>query len=164
MRIRPALVLIAIIAAASFTVAGQTQTAETMMEAAKKLEVVDGDLTGAIKQYQAVVDRFGRSDRRTAAGALLRIAALYEKQKPASPQAQEVYARVAKEYADVATAASEARAHLRNAPSPVAATPASRQLWTPKPDFTFGTISGGRPIPVPERLEHRGPHVPRLHD
>jgi Tol biopolymer transport system component len=125
MRIRHALVLVAIIAAASFTVAGQTQTVETMMEAAKKLEVVDGDLTGAIKQYQALVDRFGRSDRRAAAGALLRIAALYEKQKQASPQAQEVYERVVKEYADIATAASEARAYLRSTPSAVTAAPAS---------------------------------------
>ena len=137
MRIRFAVVFVTLAAVASLSIAGQTQTAETMMEAARKLEVVDGDMTGAIKQYQAVVDRFSRTDRRAAASALLRVAALYEKQ--ASPRAEEIYARVAREYADVTSVATEARARLR--PSPLAAAPSSRQLWTPKPDFAFGSIS-----------------------
>lgn len=137
MRMRFTFALVTLAAMASLTIAGQTSTAETMMEAARKLEVVDGDLAGAIRQYQAIVDRFARTDRRAAASALLRVAALYEKQ--ASPQAQEVYARVVREYADVTSAATAARARLR--PPPIAAAPSSRQLWTPKPDFAFGTIS-----------------------
>ena len=140
MPMRSALVLVVLVVAASFNVFGQTQTAETMMEGARKLEVVDGDLASAVKQYQAIVDRFSGSDRNVAARALLRIAALYEKQ--GSPRAQEVYAQVVKEFADVATVAAEARSHIRAArAATVTAPPSSRQLWTPKPDFTFGTIS-----------------------
>src|ERR1044071_734499 len=71
--------LVILIAVASLSASGRSQSAETMLEGARRLEVVDGDLKGAIKQYQAVVDRFSRTDRSAAARALLLMAEAYQK-------------------------------------------------------------------------------------
>jgi predicted lipid-binding transport protein (Tim44 family) len=54
-------------------------TAATMIEAARKTAVVDGDLDGAIKQYQAIVETYAKTDRAAAATALVRMAADYQK-------------------------------------------------------------------------------------
>ena len=49
--------------------------------------------------------------------------------------------QVAQEFADIGTAAAEARSHIVLLGRDQCRPPSSRQLWTPKPDFTFGTIS-----------------------
>src|SRR5689334_9092137 len=54
--------------------AQKPEAAETMMQAAGKKEVVDGDLSGAIKQYAAIVSRYAKSDRAITAKALVRMA------------------------------------------------------------------------------------------
>jgi hypothetical protein len=41
---------------------GRADAVEVMLEAAKKKEVVDGDLNGAIAQYQQVLDRTERTE------------------------------------------------------------------------------------------------------
>jgi outer membrane protein assembly factor BamD (BamD/ComL family) len=108
MRTRLVPLLIILTAAASLTLSGQSQTAETMFEAARRLEVVDGNLKGAIKQYQAVVDRFGGTDRSAAARALLLMAEAY--QKIGDAEAQRVYERLLHDFGDQKEAAAEARA------------------------------------------------------
>ena len=72
---------------------------------------MDGDLKGAIEQYQAIVNQYGTTDRRVAAQALLQMAASYE--KLGSAEGQKIYAQVVREYADQPTAVSRARANLR---------------------------------------------------
>ena len=66
-----------------------------MFEAARRSEVIDGDLDAAIRQYQAIADRF-RSDRQITANALLRLADAYERRGNA--QARTVYQRLAREF------------------------------------------------------------------
>ncbi len=46
--------------------------AQALLRTATDKEIVDGDVKGAITQYQAIVNRYGTTDRATAAQALLR--------------------------------------------------------------------------------------------
>ncbi len=59
--------------------AQSSDSAEALLRAAIDKEVVDGDLRTAIKQYQAIVDGFGKIDRASAATALLRMADAYQR-------------------------------------------------------------------------------------
>ena len=96
--------------------AQKPEAAETMMQAAGKKEVVDGDLNGAIKQYAAIVSRYAMSDRAITAKALLRMAECYQKMGDA--EGRKIYEQVVREYSDQKAAASEARAHLGGAARP----------------------------------------------
>src|SRR5436190_22265779 len=58
--------------------ARQGDSPQLLFEAGHKAEVVDGDLRGAIRQYQAALQRFG-TNRTVAAEALSRMATAYEK-------------------------------------------------------------------------------------
>ena len=58
--------------------ARQGDSPQLLFEAGHKAEVVDGDLRGAIRQYQAALQRFG-TNRTIAAEALSRMATAYEK-------------------------------------------------------------------------------------
>lgn len=129
--------LVTLIAAASLTAAGQSQTAETMLEGARRLEVVDGDLKGAITQYQAVVDRFSRTDRSAAARALLLMADAYQRMGDA--EAQRVYERLLRDFGDQKEAAAVARARLARMQSPAVSEsgPTVRRIWAGK-DKDFG--------------------------
>jgi len=118
MRTRFIPLLVTLVAAASLTASGQTQTPETMLEAARRLEVIDGNLKGAINEYQAVVDRFSRTERSAAGRALLLMAEAYQKMGDA--QAQRVYERLLRDFADQKEVATEARARLASMHSPVA--------------------------------------------
>ncbi len=71
---------------------------------------VEGDLPGAIKQLQAIVDRYGRTDRVTAATALMQMAECY--QKLGDAQARTAYERVLRDFADVPAVAASARSRL----------------------------------------------------
>ena len=66
MRTRFTILFVGLIAALSFAVSAQSGPAETMLEAARKKEVVDGDLNGAIKEYQEIVARYQKTDRHPA--------------------------------------------------------------------------------------------------
>jgi Tol biopolymer transport system component len=106
---------------------GRADAVEVMLEAAKKKEVVDGDLNGAIAQYQQVLDRHGRN-RSVAATVMLRMADCYR--KLGDSQAKKLYERVLREYTDQKQAVSIARARLGPG-SPVKTTGvAMRQVWT----------------------------------
>lgn len=130
MRIRFISLFVALTVVAAFTVSGQSQTAETMLEAARKLEVVDGDFAGAIRHYEAIVDRFGRGDRKVAATALLRMAEAH--QKMGSTQARRIYEQIVREYADQSEAARDARSSLAALASPAPGKPGllARQIWS----------------------------------
>jgi hypothetical protein len=78
MKIRLTYVAFAFVAAIAFVSAEQSDGARTLMEAARKKEVVDGDLKAAIQQYQTIVDKY-KSDRAVVADALVRMAECYQK-------------------------------------------------------------------------------------
>ena len=98
-----------LLATASLLVAQTPDSAGIMLETAKKLEVIDGDLRAAIKQYQAIVETF-ETDRAVVATALVHMAECYE--KLGEPQARDVYARVVRDYADQRDVATHAQARL----------------------------------------------------
>ena len=47
--------------------AQKTDSAQALLRTAIDKATVDGDLAGAIKQYQAIVDKYGKTDRSVAA-------------------------------------------------------------------------------------------------
>lgn len=111
-------------------------TAAAMFEAARKMDVIDGDLEGAIRQYQAIADRFG-SDRQITANALIRLADAYE--RLGNARARTIYQRLAREFGDQ-PAGVTARAKLGTEPSTATAS-GDRALWTGRDVDLFGTIS-----------------------
>ena len=88
MKFRPTLLIVALVAVGAFVSAAQNDTARTMLEAARKKEVVDGDLKGAIRQYGTIVDKY-KNDRAVVADALVRMAGSYE--KLGDPEAKKIY-------------------------------------------------------------------------
>ena len=110
---------------ASLVVAQTSDSAAVMLETAKSMEVIDGNLAAAIEQYEAIVSRY--LDRRPiAAEALLRMGGGYEKLGQA--RAREVYERLVRDYADQAEPVATARARL--AALAVEPTPPSPALHT----------------------------------
>jgi Tol biopolymer transport system component len=117
----------------------QSQSAATMFESARKLETVDGDLKGAIKQYEAIVTTHG-ADRATVANALLRMGECY--QKLGDQQATKLFERTVREYPEQKQAASAASARLARRPADVvAAGVLNRQVWAGPEVDSMGTIS-----------------------
>ncbi len=108
--------IFAIVAVGASLVTAQN-TAATMMEAARKTAVVDGDLDGAIKQYEAIVETYAKTDRAAAATALVRMASDYQKLGRAA-ESQAAYERVVREFSEQRDAVSEARGRLASAQSP----------------------------------------------
>ena len=128
-------------------------TAATMMEAARKTAVVDGDLDGAIKRYQAIVETFAKTDRAAAATALVRMADSYQKLGRAA-ESQAAYERVVREFSDQRDAVSEARARLASARAPAVSQSGqtARRIWAgkqkdfgpdvPSPDDRYSSVVG----------------------
>jgi Tol biopolymer transport system component len=138
MMTRTVLSIFAIIAFGVSIVTAQN-TAATRMEAARKTAIVDGDLDGAIKQYQAIVETYAKTDRAAAATALVRLADGYQKLGRAA-ESQAAYERVVREFSDQSDAVSEARARLASVQSPAGSesrqTP--RRIWAGKDHKDFG--------------------------
>jgi Tol biopolymer transport system component len=86
--------------------------AQVALKAAIDKEMVDGDLKGAIALYEKTVAQ-ARSDRATAAKALIRMAECHHKLGDA--EARKIYARLLREYPDQKEAAAMARARLGGA-------------------------------------------------
>jgi Tol biopolymer transport system component len=126
------------LAAASVAPAAQNNSARTQMEAARKAEIVDGDLRGAIRQYAAIADKF-KADRAVAADALLRMAECY--QKLGDSQARATYERLIREFGDQKDAVAIARTRLGGAPTALAASKGDRVVWTGSFVDGFGTIT-----------------------
>lgn len=136
------LVMVALIFAMAITgvTAQQSGTAAALLEAARQKETVEGDLAGAIKQYQALVDRFAKADRAVAASALVRMAECY--QKLGQSQSHALYERVVREYADQTSAVTLARARLNSTPEATrTADTTLRKLWAGSQVDTGGTVS-----------------------
>jgi Tol biopolymer transport system component len=86
--------------------ASSAQDSERLFKAAMNTELVDGDLRAAIEQYRTLTER---PDRALAAKALVRMAECY--QKLGNAEAQQIYGRLVREFADQPEAAL-ARARL----------------------------------------------------
>jgi Tol biopolymer transport system component len=81
--------------------------AEVALQAAVKAETVDGDLKGALEQYQRLANG---GPRAVAAKALVRMGQCYE--KLGDPRARGAYDRVARDFADQKETAAAARTRL----------------------------------------------------
>src|SRR5213083_611536 len=103
----------------SAIVAAQTPLSPLgLLKSAINREVVDGDVAGAIQQYKDIVAKYA-NNHQVAAGALLRLGGLYEKQGKA--EARDTYQRIVNQYADIPSLAATARerlAILQQAPLP----------------------------------------------
>src|SRR5262245_16397296 len=93
------------LAAAAARPAAQQSKADVALRAAMETETVKGDLKAAIEQYKKIA---AGSDRVIAARALLRMAECY--QKLGDAEAQRVYERLVREFADQKEAVATARA------------------------------------------------------
>lgn len=94
-------------------------------------ETLEGDLKGAVKLYQQAVNE-ARSDRATAARALIRMAECY--QKLGSAEARAIYERILRDFSDQKDPASEARARLAaiSGAPPAGTAVLARQLFSGK--------------------------------
>src|SRR5262245_34603115 len=118
--------------------AQKSEPAKQMLEAAKKKEIVDGDLNAAIQQYKAIVDKF-KNDRAVVAVALIHIAECY--QKLGDAEAQKIYQRLLQDYADQQEAVTTARARLGGRPLQNAGMMAMRKVWSPVNVDSMGSVS-----------------------
>ena len=84
--------------------------AAAQLQAAINKETVEGDLKGAIAQYQKLADRFKTSDPATAAKALLRMGECYDKLGDA--EASKAYERVVRDFPSQKDSVVEARRRL----------------------------------------------------
>lgn len=94
------------------TAADQTRIAGAQAELRAAIDKadVDGDLTAAITQFQAIVDKYRRTDRVVAATALVHMAECY--QKAGDAQARAAYERVVRDFGDLPSVAARARSRL----------------------------------------------------
>ena len=114
-----------------------------MLEAAKQKELVEGNLPAAIRQYQAIVDKYQRTDRAVAADALVAMAACYRKQGDA--QATRILESVVRDYPEQKAAVALAQARLGPSAPVTRAGLANVQLWRgPKVDNTGSVSRDGR--------------------
>jgi hypothetical protein len=107
--------LSAVLLLAAGLAAQKTDSAQALLRAATDKAVVDGDLNGAIKQYQTIVDTF-KTDRAVVATALVQMAECY--QKLGDAESRKIYERVVREYADQKEAVTLARVRLGGVAQP----------------------------------------------
>ena len=112
-------------ALATGATAQRADQAEVQLQAALHVELSEGDLERAIELYRGIVDTYA-GNRNLVARALLRMGQCYE--KLGEPEAQDIYQRVLREYADQAEPVAAVRARL--AALEVEPTPASPALNT----------------------------------
>jgi Tol biopolymer transport system component len=134
--------LLAAAVVATAGVVAQSSEARAQLEAARKIETVDGNLPTAIKKYQEIANRFEKTERAVAAQALLRMAECY--QKLGDSQSAATYERIIRRFPDQTDAVATARSQLaRTVPSARATQPLLRRIWqstrsaTPLPDGRF---------------------------
>ena len=138
MRLRTTLIAIVTLATAlTIQAAQKPDPAKAAMEAAKKKEVIDGDLNAAIKQYKEIVSKY-KSQRAIAAEALFHMAESYRKLGDA--QAREVYERIAREYGEQKEAAA-ARERLGQSVAGAGPVLGDRVVWTNEAVLDGGRVS-----------------------
>jgi hypothetical protein len=108
---------------------------EVALRAAREKENVQGDLKGAIKEYEKLVNA---KDRALAAQALLRIAECHTKLGDAD--ARKAYERLVRDFPEQTAAVSEARAQLASLEHKPALT-ASVALYTTNIDLNTGKLT-----------------------
>jgi Tol biopolymer transport system component len=128
--------LIAGFALAAFTSA-QKEDPGLLLEKATKLELVDGDLKGAIATYERILNVQG-VPRVAAARALLHLGECHEKLGHA--EARKAYERLVREFADQTEEAGRARARLAALGERDTAMRA-RQVWAGPFDDLLGAVS-----------------------
>jgi Tol biopolymer transport system component len=104
----------------------KAETAAYLMEAAKQKANVEGDLQGAIRQAQTLIDRYEKTDRSATAQALLAMAEWY--QRLGNPRAQRINERIVSEFQDQQRESAIARERLGIAAAAQAGV-ATRVLW-----------------------------------
>ena len=136
------LMLASLLAFARFICAAPSDdTANVLMQAAMKKELVDGDLNGAIKQYAEIVAKY-KNDRAVTAMALVHMAECYQKMGDA--ESRKIYEQVVREYGDQKEAVTLARARLGGTVAQNTGI-ATRQVWTgPKVDVYGAVAPDGR--------------------
>ncbi len=102
-----AVLLIAGALATAFGAARQKGQQEVALQAAIRMETVEGNLKGAIEAYKKIAEG---NDRSVAARALIRMGQCY--QKLGDAEAMKAYERVVREFGDQKEAADQARALL----------------------------------------------------
>jgi len=133
------LVLLAtVLVLAAGLAAQKTDSAQALLRAATDKAVVDGDLNGAIKQFQTIVDKF-TSDRAVVATALVRMADCY--QKLGDRDAQKIYERLLRDFGGQKEAAAEARTRL----AALQSTAASQMKWAARQIWTGEDVAGAPP-------------------
>ncbi len=119
-------IMTVILAAALLAGAPTKNDAERMFKAARNAEFVDGDLKGAIEQYDAIVAKFADTHRDVTADALVRMAECHT--KLGNAEARKIYERVIKDYSDQKEAVAVAQARLANG-NPDESTKGDRVVW-----------------------------------
>jgi Tol biopolymer transport system component len=124
MRLLPTILIAAALAA---PLPAQTPGA-VALRAAIETETVKGDLKAALQQYAEIAAKYAKSDRASAASALLHIAECHEKM--GDSEASALYERVLREYSDQKDAAARARTRLSAAEARAPRMPAAQQVWS----------------------------------
>lgn len=106
----------------------QSNEAERQLRAAMNAELVNGDLKAAIRQYGDIAVKY-KNDRAVAAKALVKMAEAY--QKMGDTEANRIYERVLREFADQKAAVTEARARLRSLSAYSSTQLTTRRVWVP---------------------------------
>ena len=118
------LIATAIAGLAAITLGAQSsRTAEVQFKAAQQKELVEGDLKGAIKEYETLAKG---KDHALAAQALLRMAECYTKLGDAD--AQKVYQRLIRDFSDQTAAVSVARTRMTTKTTATASGPVIHQI------------------------------------
>jgi Tol biopolymer transport system component len=123
-----------LVAALSFG-AQKQDSAERQLKAAMNMELVDGNLKGAIEQYKKIAQN---SNRTIAAQALLHMAECY--QKLGDAESRKIYEQIVRDYGDQKEMAAAARAHL-DVTGAAARAPRVRQVWAGDDPDDAGSVS-----------------------
>jgi Tol biopolymer transport system component len=138
--------VVTVLVLAGAVTAQQKRQQDIELQAAIRTEMVDGDLTGAIKQYGAIAAKY-KTDRSVAAAALVHMAECY--QKLGDAQARKIFEQVVRDYADQKEAVTIARAGLGGNTARRAGL-VTRRVWTVPQNglISYGAVSpDGRYIP-----------------
>jgi Tol biopolymer transport system component len=133
------IVCVAALIAVSITVAHAQSTApaEKLLASAQHKAAIDGDLKGAIEDYKKAIAAAG-DQRALVARALLRMAECH--QQLGNAEAQAIYERLLRDYADQEDIAAMARAR-RSVSAPRSVMKGDRSLWSGQEADGFGTVS-----------------------
>ena len=134
--------ILALVAAITINAAQGSDPAKVMFEAAKKKELVDGNLNAAIQQYKSIVSKFAK-DRAVVADSLIRMAECY--QKLGDKESRRIYEQILKDYTDQKEAVTVARARLGKGLGTSDAHLSFRQVW--KLPQVGGDDAAGLPSP-----------------